>query len=411
MNIQSAPTIFIIMGITGDLAQKKILPSLYDLFVQKKLPEKLAIIGFSRRNFSKNDIDDFISKTLSKVEETKLKSFLAIFSYVQGNFNEIDSYTKLAGSLYKIDTKWGMCSNKLFYLSVPPAYYEEILAHMFESGLSLACGGDLGWTRVLIEKPFGDSEESAMKLEKVVESKFKEEQIYRIDHYLAKTSLTHILEFRKKPKYKKNWNKQNIEKIEIKLIEKNIVEARGDFYDKLGTVYDVGQNHVLQMVALAAMELNEIHNSETFRKNRLDLFKHISVSNVNASRGQYIGYQGHSGVMPNSQTETFFACKLLVQDYSDISGVPIFISAGKGFNIAETSIKIIFKNGEVLGFISPASESVEAYEKVLLDCIAGDQSVFTSTEEVIEEWKIAEKMKKTILTKALTFYNIGSENF
>ncbi len=401
MNI---PTQIIIFGITGDLSQKKILPSLFSLYIEGLLPKKLVLTGFSRRDFSKSDIEDFVRGVLP--EHEKREDFVKLFSYVQGDFSSLDSYMRLLEQVDAHDIDFMQCSNKLYYLSVSPQYYAHIFCLLKESGLSFPCGGDLGWARILVEKPFGSHKESAEALNVLVEELFLEQQVYRIDHYMAKTSLQKIIEFRKSNTYKEKWNSEYIKEINIDLLETATVENRGEFYDSLGVVYDVGQNHILQMIALAVRPLKDNETADEVQKARENVFESLSVDVKNAQRAQYEGYKEHKGVKNDSDTETYIDVTLH-SSLPAFAGVPIRVRSGKAQPKSFTAVTVVWKDGTETVFETPASESNEAYKKVLLDCMNGDQTVFTSGKEVELGWHIAEEVKKVIQQKPLEEYQVG----
>lgn len=397
----NTPTQIIIFGITGDLSQKKILPSLFSLFVEGLLPKKLVLTGFSRRDFSKSDIENFVRSMLP--EHEKREDFVKLFSYAQGDFSSLDSYMKLLEQVDAHDIGFMQCSNKLYYLSVSPQYYEHIFRLLKESGLSFPCGGDLGWARILVEKPFGSHKESAEALNLLVEELFQEQQVYRIDHYMAKTSLQKIIEFRNTEEYREKWNSEYIKEINIDLLETATVENRGEFYDSLGVVYDVGQNHILQMIALALRDIQTDEAPEAIVHAREKVLDSLSVEAESAHRGQYEGYRAHKGVSPDSETETYIDITLH-SSLPGFVGVPIHVRSGKAQQKSFTGVTVVWKDGTETVFETPSSESHGAYKKVLLDCMKGDQSVFTSGREVELGWHIAEEMKRVVQQKKIDFY-------
>ncbi len=443
------PTIFVIFGITGDLAQRKLLPSLLSLYVKKLLPEKFAIIGVSRRMLSREEFRQFIRDEINikfgQYREEDVKHFLDHMSYVQGSFDTDDMYTRLAERLQSIDKQqFKTCSNKLFHLSVPPTLYENILDHLSTSGLTLPCGGDEGWTRVLIEKPFGNDSETAKKLDKKLGELFKEDQIFRIDHYLAKEALQNILVFRfANSLFEPLWNNKYIDKVHIKLFEKIDVEGRGAFYDGVGALRDVGQNHVLQMLALIAMEEPDTLDAEHIRKERAKILKNLQCEDI--VRGQYSGYREEKGVADGSMTETYFRIEAHI-DTARWKKTPFFLESGKALDEAKTEIDIYFKNKteeqNILTFRIqpdegikirfwvkkpglgmqieakplkfkysdfPSKESIpDAYEKVIYDAFVGDQTLFTSTDEVLAAWKFITPILKNWGDLPLERYPKGS---
>lgn len=453
----SAPTIFVIFGITGDLACRKLLPALLNLYVKKVLPTKFAIVGFSRRHFSREEFRQYIRDNMNikpgQFKEEDVKHFLDHMSYEQGMFDMPESYQHLVHTLKGIDERFHQCSNKLFHLSVPPALYEGILENLAGSGLTVPCGGDLGWTRVLIEKPFGSDVETAKKLDKRIGDLFSEEQIFRIDHYLAKEALQNILAFRfANTLFEPLWNKHHVDKVHIKLLEKIDIEGRGEFYDKVGALKDVGQNHVLQMLALIAMEAPDDFDAESIRKERAKVLKHlmpITKKNIldYAVRGQYEGYLHEKGVKPESQTETYFRLETYVET-SRWKDVPFFLESGKSLSESKAEIDVYFKNENeeerqnILTFRIQPDEGIkirfwvktpgfglkvepktlkfkysdfdtkgqlpDAYEKVLFDAIFGDQTLFTSTDEVMYAWKFISPIVESWNEVPMTRYKKGS---
>ncbi|MDD5067990.1 MAG: glucose-6-phosphate dehydrogenase [Candidatus Pacebacteria bacterium] len=462
----TSPTTIVIFGVTGDLSQRKLFPSLYELHTKGFLPSKYQIVGFSRRSLSTDEFRNFIKETLitkkMPASESDLSDFLNHLSYREGSFDNADSYKNLSDTLSKIDGGLGQCSNKLFYLAVPPDLYEGILGHLSFSGLTIPCGGDMGWTRVLIEKPFGRDVETAHKLDHHLSDLFEEEQIFRIDHYLAKETLQNILTFRfSNALFEHLWSGEHIESVSVKLFETLDILGRGTFYDSTGALRDVGQNHILQMLALVAMERPRNLTPESIRRERARVFEKLvpmAVKNIEeyAVRAQYEGYRGESNVNPESTTETYFKLKAFVNN-ERWRDVPFYLESGKALSEMRTEIVVIFKpcttclcpNGDghehrnkitftiqpnegisieyfmkKPGFDSSVEpkdlsyvyrESVEekalpdAYEKVLYDCIRGDQTLFPSTSEVDLTWKYVSPIIKHWESLPLLSYKKGSE--
>ncbi len=477
------PTVFIIFGITGDLAGRKLLPSLLNLYVNKRLPQKFSIVGFSRRSFTREEFRQYIRDNMKvkpgQYHEEDIKHFLDHMYYEQGFFDSPPSYASLSLRLSLIDDSFGQCSNKLFHLAVAPHFYETILEYLAKSGLTTACSDGLGWTRVLVEKPFGHDIDTARALDKKLAQLFDEKQIFRIDHYLAKEALQNILTFRfANALFEPLWNRDHISAIHIKLLEKNGIEGRGNFYDGLGALKDVGQNHILQMLALIAMEPPEEFDADSIRKerakiiNRLRPFVYNKKSMPDIVRGQYEGYANEKGVNRNSQTETYFRIETYI-DSPRWRDVPFYIESGKALKESKSEIDIYFKNSEIknkikaietkgrnkeenmkydadpddqniltfriqpdegikvrffvktpgfdmavepktLKFKYADSQSLQilpdAYERVLYDAIVGDQTLFTSTDEVISAWKFITSIVNTWDKVPLTIYRKGNES-
>ncbi len=440
MNMSNIPTILVIFGATGDLMRKKLAPALFHLQQKGKLPEHFKIVAFSRRDFDDHVYREYLAEILQKHHNIKPENFsshLGLYTYVKGDFTERGSYQGLAGKLKGIDAGWGLCSNKLFYLAVAPEMYRTIFNELASSGLTEPCSPEEGWSRIIVEKPFGKDFTTAQKLDELLGKLFREVQIYRIDHYLAKEMLQNILAFRfSNNLFEKNWSNEAIERIDIKLWEKLGVEERGVFYDSIGALRDVGQNHLLQMLALVTMELPPGVSAPAVREKRAQILARMrspSLSAIKESsvRAQYIGYRSIKGVNPDSATETYFRVVANLET-ARWRGVPIVIESGKRLGKAKKEIVVTFKHptpclclgehhqnkvvfalepeekisihfwskkpglettfeGRTFDFLLRGSgqrvQYVEEYEKLLLDCIAGDQTLFISTEEVRAMWK------------------------
>ncbi|MEK7646588.1 MAG: glucose-6-phosphate dehydrogenase [Patescibacteria group bacterium] len=433
------PTIFVIFGITGDLAARKLIPALLNLYAKKMLPQRFSIIGFSRRPMARDEFREYIRERLhirpGQYREEDIKHFFDHMSYEQGLFDDPRAYARLADKLNEIDARWGQCSNKLFHLSVPPTLYEGILERLAQSQLTVPCADDTGWTRILIEKPFGNDTKTAERLDDTLGNLFKEEQIFRIDHYLAKESLQNILAFRfSNPMFESLWDRTNIEKIHIRLFEKNGMEGRGAFYDPVGALRDVGQNHMLMMLALVCMDKPASLKPASIRRERarvLAKLKQILPRQMDKAivRGQYEGYTSEKGVASDSKTETYFRIMAHV-DTPRWKGVPMYLESGKSMSDTKTTIDIYFKNTakgasaedqqNILTFRIQPDEGIKIrffvktpgygfetepkplkfsyhdmpnvgtitdYERLIHDVFRGDQTLFSSTQEIMASWK------------------------
>ena len=431
----------VILGATGDLMTRKIVPALFNLYEKGKLPLLTHIIGFSRRQIDDQGFRKIIKEMIlnhhgSKAKREKVGKFLHLLSYQQGSFNDIKQYRELGRRLGNIDGVWKTCANKLFYLAVPPVFYQTIFNRLAKTGLTLPCGPDEGWTRVLVEKPFGHDADTAKKLDESLARLFKEEQIYRIDHYLAKEMLQNIVSFRfGNNLLEKSWDRRSIEKVEIRLWEKIGVEKRGKFYDGVGALRDVGQNHLLQMLALVAMDKPDDFTSESIRARRAEVLSFLRPPrNIEREtyRAQYKRYRQIQDVDQNSTTETYFKIKLFLES-KRWHDVPFILESGKRMGEAKKEIVVTFRHlypclcppgqehkrnkvvftlepseGVNISFFSkkpgldyaveerkfdfalrPAEahvQYVEEYEKLLLDAVIGDQTLFVRTDEVREMW-------------------------
>ena len=436
------PTVFVILGATGDLVAKKIAPALFHLYRKKELPGRFRVVGFSRRELTDENfrvhIDGILSARKDAGTSKERSSFLSMFSFVRGAFQNSHGYANLKASLSAVDAEWGVCTNKLFYLAVPPQFYATILMELAKSGLTDSCSPEEGWTRVIVEKPFGSDAGSARELDKLLSRLFKEEQIYRIDHYTAKEMLQNVLAFRFSNNiFENDWSGRLIERVNIRLLEKIGVEDRGSFYDGVGALRDVGQNHLLQMLSLVTMENPGLLRASSVRAERLKIFNNLRAltsSEVKSCtfRAQYDGYRQIRGVATDSETETYFKIRAYL-NLPRWEEVPFYLEAGKRMGEPRKEIEVIFrhpvpclcepgkhyKNSLVIqlepnegitlrfqskkpGFRMETEERsldflfragnkktqyTEEYEKLLLDCIRGDQTLFLSSAEIEAMWK------------------------
>jgi glucose-6-phosphate 1-dehydrogenase len=446
------PTIFVVLGVTGDLTAKKIAPALFNLFEKKMLPPKFEFVGVSRRDWGDAELREHIRAILHvkapHASEASIEKFLKLVTYGKIRFDEPGDYEVLNDKLRAIDDRWGVCTNKLFYLSVPPEFYDGIFDNLHASGLTDPCSPEEGWTRVVVEKPFGSDEKSAKELDAHLARLFKEEQIYRIDHYLAKEMLQNIFAFRfGNNLFEREWGAETIEAINIKLHESIGAEDRGSFYENVGALRDVGQNHLLQMLALVTMERPSGYTVEgggspqAISAARTKLLEQLIIPSVrdaaaNSFRAQYDGYQKIKGVSPKSEIETYFRVRGFLSS-ERWEGVPIAMESGKRLGKPLKEIEIVFraesgardypkfnnriiihlepKEGITITFISKKPghslaveerslsfdfregredgtgvQYVREYEKLILDCIAGDQTLFVSSEEIRAMWRFTD---------------------
>ncbi len=448
------PTIVVIIGATGDLMTKKIVPALYNLFAKDSLPRMFRVVGFARRDLTDSDFRERVREILKKHvnvnrEKKRIEKFLSLYSYERGTFENEADYARLSEALKAVDGRWGMCSNKLLYLAVPPRFYPEILKNISASGLSEPCGGpEEGWTRVIVEKPFGSDEKSAKALDAELAKLFSEDQIYRIDHYLAKETFQNVMAFRFfNNLFEDNWGNELIESVRVREFENIGVEDRGPFYDAVGALRDVGQNHLLQMVALVTMDQPESLEADAVRKNRASILQTLvplSFKEVKRQtfRAQYEGYRSVKGVRPDSDTETYFRARFSLA-HPRWRGVTFIMEAGKrlmnpGSRGEITEIEVTFRHprpclcppgkhyrnsvvfkqdpaeGITIHFWSKKpgltmeleertfdfdlrktgrrTQYTEEYEKLLLDCISDNQMLFVSSAEISAMWRFIDSI-------------------
>jgi glucose-6-phosphate 1-dehydrogenase len=249
---KKGPAALVIMGVTGDLARNKLIPALFRLYRRKALPEQFFLIGFSRRPLNNSDFAKLITDSLERFSATsqELAEFIVRATYIQGNFDNSDSYQNLFTNLVSLSKTTASPLQVLLYVATPPSVYETIF-----SQLAILEAGATRHLRILIEKPFGHDSRTAAALDRRLGELFTEQQIFRIDHYLAKETVQNIMTFRfANSMFEPIWNREHIERVEIRLLERNDVSNRGNFYHDVGALRDVGQNHLLQMLALVAME-------------------------------------------------------------------------------------------------------------------------------------------------------------
>ncbi|KKR65099.1 MAG: Glucose-6-phosphate 1-dehydrogenase [Parcubacteria group bacterium GW2011_GWF1_40_5] len=253
------PTIFVVLGATGDLMRRKLTPGLFHLYKTGHLPSLFQVIGFSKDAYTQESFREMVAGIVKEkvrgADPAGIEQFRRFFVYQQGLFEENEGYQNMATFLGQKDGEWKVCANKLFYIAASPQFYETIFRKLASSGLTKPCSPEEGWTRVIVEKPFGKDLQTAQKLDELLGKLFREEQIYRIDHYLGKETVQNILAFRFSNSFlQDSWNKTAMESIHIQFLERDPIGERGGFYDGIGALRDVGQNHALQLLALFTME-------------------------------------------------------------------------------------------------------------------------------------------------------------
>lgn len=440
------PTAFILLGATGDLAQKKLLPALMDLFEKQVLPKHFYILAFSRDDLGTKGYRNFVRKHIEakgkKYSQKNIEAFLELIEYTHGKFDEPEAFERTKKILEQYDERIGMCTSKLFYLAVPPLFYDTIFGQLANVKLEQPCIVGDGWTRILVEKPFGSNLANARYLDEKLSKLFHEEQIYRIDHYLAKDALQNIIAFRfSNVLFEDKWNSEYVEAVHITLSETIDVSTRGAFFDKVGALRDVGQNHILQMLALIAMDHPQKLEATHLRQKRAEILESLRIPTAEALttdivKGQYEGYKHVKDVSEDSKTETYFILKTYL-DTPRWQGVPFYLEHGKSLSKSETAITVRFRSSKncvcnepeqhnhpnIVRFsISPEQKislqfwvrkqglkyelqpkellfdrSVvggddvslisDAYEEVLFDALCGDQTLFVSNGEQNAAWK------------------------
>jgi glucose-6-phosphate 1-dehydrogenase len=355
------PCVVVVFGATGDLAQRKILPAIYNLRRAGLLPPESAILGFSRRPLSDDAYRDFAAKAVKahsriEVEAGLWRDFAEGLFYQQGEFDDGPAFRALEERLEQVDAARGTHGNRLYYLATPPSAYPDIVGNMGKVGLDRQREG---WARIVIEKPFGHDLDSARDLNDAVMKVFDESQVYRIDHYLGKETVRNLLVFRfGNGIFEPLWNRRYVDHVQITVAEELGVEGRGEFYEQAGASRDIVQNHLLQLVSLVAMEPPIAFEADALRDEKVRVLRAIdpgwTPARVRARvvRGQYTAgwvgdqkvpsYREELEVDPRSTTETFVALKLEVQNWR-WADVPFYVRTGKRMPKRATEIAIQFK--------------------------------------------------------------------
>ena len=428
----------ILMGATGDLARRKLIPAIYRLVKEKKI-EKLVIVGASIVDTTIEKVLEASKKHIKDFDAKVWKKFQSSAYYVKVDFYDDDDYQALKSKVDEVEKKHKLTGNRLFYLATMPEHFSIITAKLADHDIAYKRKGrrkadaPKGWARVVYEKPFGQDLASAKRINKAIAKVFTEDQAYRIDHYLGKELIGNIALVRfTNLFFQPIWNAKYIESVQIILHEKIGIEGRGEYYDQYGALKDVVQNHALQMLALVAMESPRQLTGEYVRSAKANVLKKVTFDDV--LFGQYDGYLDEKGVPRGSRRETFVAVQASVHNRR-WRGVPFFIKAGKKMPNRETSIHIKFKQPKCLlakncptdsnylsirvqpdeGFYLELNAKVPdqayqitpvkmdfchscifgpntpgAYEVLLLDAIRGDQSTFVRFDEIELSWKIVD---------------------
>ncbi|MES2014727.1 MAG: glucose-6-phosphate dehydrogenase [Patescibacteria group bacterium] len=435
----ASPTSLIIFGATGDLAAKKVIPALFYLFEKEKLPHNFSIIGVSRRDMGQGEFKELVAGIITKyarerLDQRALDRFLDLFTFSQVGFEEEQGYQNLSNTLEAIDHSHGK-TNRLLYLALPPKLLSSIFAHPgFHSIVKQGVSGGL-LPRVIVEKPFGVDAASAEALETSLANCFTEEQIYRVDHYLAKDILQSMMDFRfDNNLLEHEWNKDSVDSIRVRLFETLGVENRGGFYDHTGALRDVGQNHMLEMLALITMEKPLSFEAKDLRVKRLEILRALKAPTEQTAsettfRAQHKGYQSIPGIDPDSDTETFFSIRTEL-DLPRWKGVPVYLEAGKRMHEARKEVIVSFKapyKNTVIFRLEPQEEiviefmtkkpgiletgvekraftfklhetpsgtqAIAEYAKMMLDATNGDSKLFVSADEVRATWKFVDAVR------------------
>jgi glucose-6-phosphate 1-dehydrogenase len=460
------PCSLVMFGVTGDLVHRKLVPALYDLGCHGILPLGTRLVGYGRKEMSDQQFRDLMRTAIgdyfghNEVDRTACDRILHDLRYVQGQFDDPEGYARLAAVLDELDGK-GSRGNRMFYLATPPSQFEVIVKQLGAAGLARRGaydarhaqeGGQPGWTRIVIEKPFGRDQQTAHELNRVISEVFDERQVYRIDHYLAKETVQNLLVLRfANGIFEPIWNRRYVDFVEITAAETLGVEQRGPYYEEAGALRDMITPHLIQLFTLVAMEPPVTFDADAVRDEKIKVLRSVRPIPAHAVgdwavRAQYVsgdvegervpGYRQEERVAPDSYTETFAALKLLVDDWR-WQGVPFYLRTGKRMARRVTEIAIhfklppirLFRDALAGGGLQPNvlvlrvqpdegfSLSIEskvpghdvalqpvamdfrygttlndlpfsAYETVLVDAMEGDMTLFTRGDQAEEAWRI-----------------------
>ncbi len=459
----AGPCVLVLFGVTGDLSRKKLMPAVYDLANRGLLPPGFSLVGFARRDWAD---EDFAQVTHDAVKEhartpfndTVWQQLSEGIRFVPGEFADDDAFDRLAQTVAQLDTERGTGGNYAFYLSVPPKFFPDVVEQLKRSGLSSAPegpGGHRPWRRVVIEKPFGHDLASARELNGLVNSVFGPDSVFRIDHYLGKETVQNILALRfANTMYEPIWNRSYVDHVQITMAEDIGIGGRAGYYDGIGAARDVIQNHLMQLLALIAMEEPVSFDAASLRAEKEKVLSAVRLPEdlaTGTARGQYgAGWQGgievpgfleEDGIAPDSHTETYAAIKVGV-DTRRWAGVPFYLRTGKRLPRRMTEIALMFQRAPHLPFSAtdtkelghnamvirvqpdegvtvrfgskvPGSamevrdvnmdfaygesfteNSPEAYERLLLDVLIGDPPLFPRSPEVELSWEVLDPVEQ-----------------
>jgi len=457
MNLQPDGAVIVLFGATGDLARRKLFPAFYSLYREGKLSDRFAVVGVARRPRSDEQFQEDVLESIREFarhqpgEDGDWQAFASHFRYVSLDIHDLDGFRRLRSLADHLDETFAVGGNRLFYLALAPELFGSVSQNLKDGGLL----DSPGWHRLVIEKPFGYDLSSAERLNEEIRRVFPEEDIFRIDHYLGKEMVQNIEVIRfTNAFFEPLWNNRYISNIQITLSETVGVEERGGYYDTAGALRDMGQNHMLQMVTMMAMEPPSVLHPEAVRDEKVKvlksmrLFKDAEDVRRNVVRGQYVageskgkalrGYLEEDKVPADSTTETYFAAKIFVDNFR-WAGVPFYVRTGKRLPAKATEVVVEFKNvpenvylaskhalqtnllvfrvnpmeGVYIKFNAkaPGSEerivpvamdfcqsngvginTPEAYERLIHDAVRGDSTYFTRWDEVAAAWRFVDRI-------------------
>ncbi|MFF3325158.1 glucose-6-phosphate dehydrogenase [Streptomyces sp. NPDC002889] len=454
----AGPSGLVIFGVTGDLSRKKLMPAVYDLASRGLLPPGFSLVGFARRDWADEDFAQVVHDAVREHARTPFREEVWLqlakgMRFIPGDFSDDEAFGKLKATVEELDKAQGTGGNFAFYLSVPPKFFPTVVQQLKAHSLSKAPSGS--WRRAVIEKPFGHDLASAEELNRVVHEVFAPDEVFRIDHYLGKETVQNILALRfANTLFEPIWNRSYVDHVQITMAEDIGIGGRAGYYDGIGAARDVIQNHLLQLLALTAMEEPASFDAVNLVTEKLKVFKAVRLPDdlgrftVRAQYtagwqggGKAVGYLQEEGIDSHSRTDTYAAVKLEI-DNRRWAGVPFYLRTGKRLGRRVTEIAVVFQRAPHSPFDSMATEelghnalvirvqpdegvtmrfgskvpgtsmelrdvtmdfaygqsftesSPEAYERLILDVLLGDANLFPRTEEVEESWRILDPIEE-----------------
>jgi glucose-6-phosphate 1-dehydrogenase len=466
------PCALVVFGVTGDLSRKKLLPAIYDLANRGLLPADFVLLGFARRDWGDGDFESMAKKAAKEHARTEWKDEVwdrlsGNITFVPGSFDDDNAFDELAKTLKELSDSHGIKGNAAFYLSIPPSAFPTVLKQMERTGMADNARSG-GWRRVVVEKPFGHDLASALELNRLVDDVFTPEDVFRIDHYLGKETVQNIMALRfANQLFEPVWNANFVDSVQITMAEDVGIAGRAGFYDATGAARDVLQNHLLQLLALTAMEEPVEFTAEAIQVEKLKVLRAITLPHdlsAYAVRGQYDqgwqagervpAYTAEEGVPSDSTTETYAAVRLGI-DTRRWAGVPFYMRTGKRLPRRVTEIGVLFKKAPHLPFSQTDTEelghnqlvirvqpdegitlkfgskvpgsmmevrdvsmdflygeaftesSPEAYERLILDVLLGDATLFPRNAEVEASWRVIDPLESFWAGKTPEKYRAG----
>jgi glucose-6-phosphate 1-dehydrogenase len=459
------PCAIVIFGATGDLAQRKLLPTLAHLWHDHPLKESFCIVAFARRPMNDEQWRAMVLESINKymsaddrLDSEAQRAFAARLFYCQADINSDDGYRRLADLLATLDRTQGTQGNRIYYLSTPPELDPVIIEHLGRAGLNQSAqqhDGHASWSRLIVEKPFGHDLATAQQLNREIGNVFREDQIFRIDHYMGKETVQNILALRfANGIFEPLWNQKYIDHVQILVAESLGIESRSEYYESEGAIRDMVQNHIMQVLCLTCMEPPVDFDADAIRDEKVKLLRAIPLFTPEqvaerTVRGQYtagvvgsdsvVGYKQEKGVNPNSTTETYVALKLFIENWR-WADVPFYIRTGKRLPTRSTEVTVQFKRvphqlynpSETKGLVPnrltiriqpdegislkfaakvPGAaqhlasvdmnfsynsafgiESPDAYERLIADCMVGDSTLFIRRDEIEASWRLIDSI-------------------